>query len=102
MKAKLRRLRTKMLLTSIFNNVIGKDEQLENIEIMKKKEMEMEEKVLQAYMKKMQGENENYPLKLLEMFSFNSIRLIYKLHPHKTFSDKMKRLLFYTSKFIKT
>lgn len=99
MKSILKKIRMKRIMEHIFNVVMGKDP-LDDSELMQKKEMEMEEKVRRAYQKRLLAENENYSLKLIEMFSFHSIGLLYKLHPQRTLFDKLKRFFFYVFKSV--
>ena len=99
MKSIIKKIRMKRIMEAIFNVVMGKDP-LDDSDLMQKKEMEMEEKVRRAYQKRLVVENENYPLKLLEMFSFHSIGLLYKLHPRKTLFDKLLRFFFYVFKSV--
>ena len=98
MKKKIRKIRVKILLEKVFNTVIGKDMTLDS-DFYRDKEKQMEDKLLKTYSKLFSEENEQYSLKLIELFSLQSIKTIYKIYPHKTLRDAFKREIFILTKY---
>lgn len=98
LKAKLKKIRAKLLIIKFYNTFIGKDVLAQDSAFLAEKEKEIETKLIKTYHTLYTQENPHYCLKLIEMFSFHSVYMIYKLYPTKTIFQRINKLFFLSHK----